>query len=362
MKFRPDQLPFECLSIPDAVVRERATGTDISAFAFINDSEPVRVALTERYGRRGLVLKMVPLHDPKQHPGTAIWGRTALGMSSLVQNLLAIRGLAPRVYGLVRVNGEFAAQVTDYIPEGTTPPRVDEIEAIVRQLGIKSRHKNLDLVKHNWRDGLFVDFSGWYLDRSAIDALVNRVCKLAKKRRSTASSGYQQVSGLDLSGDRPDSRDLPSAVAKLAVGSAVLDIGCNLGHFSRRASEAGALRVVGVEKDAQLARLAMTINALLGYWNVDVVQGKLPQDLGAVPSLDFDLIICLSAIKYIGDLAAPAWLSTLAPNLWLEGHGDVPAEYYWGSLQPAYGIVERLPDAVDLKVRAQFLCTREEPL
>jgi SAM-dependent methyltransferase len=240
------------------------------------------------------------------------------------------------------------------------PPRVDELEAAVHQLGIQSGHKNLDHVgAHNWRAGLFVDFSGWYLDQAAIDALVDSIRELAKVKHGRGAGGYQQVSDLGVPGNRPDNRDLPSAVADLAADSTVLDIGCNLAHFSRMASAAGASRVMGVEKDATVVWLAMTINALLGYWNIDVVQGKLPQDLPALSSLDFDLIICLSAVKYIGDLAAPAWLSTLAPNLWLEGHGDVPAEYYAETLGRAYPQVARLPDATDLKTRAQFLCSTD---
>ena len=360
MKFRPDQLPFERLSIPDDVVRKRAAGTDISSYAFINTSEPVQTVLAQRYGRPNLALKMVPLRkvevDPEQRPGAARWGKTSLGMSSLVQNLFAIRGLAPRVYGLARINDEYAAQVTDYIPEDDTPPRVGEIEAVVRHLGVKSRQKDFDLVAHNWRGGKLVDFSGWYLPQASLDILVDYIHETTAKRRGRSSSGYQQVSDLDLLGDRPDSRDLPSTVAELVVGSTVLDIGCNLGHFSRRASEAGALRVVGVEKDPQMAILATTINALLGYWNVDVVHGKLPQDLGALPPLDFDLIICLSTVKYIGDLAAPVWLASLAPNLWLEGHGGVPATYYKDALTRAYRQVVQLPDATDNMVRSQFLC------
>lgn len=357
MEFNPGRLPFERLSIPDDVVRERAAGTDISSFAFVNVSETVRTILAQRYGRPNLALKLVPLSkvDLEQRPGATGWGKIPLGMTSLVQNLLALHGLAPRIYGLARVNDEYAAQVTDYIPEDDRqPPRVAEVEAVVRELGVKTRHKNFDLGERNWRSGLLVDFSSWYMPDDAIDELVSRTQQEAMKNGGPSAKNYQQVPGLNLPGSRPDSRDLPSAVASLVPGRTVLDIGCNRGNLLRRAADAGALRAVGIEKDRQLVTLAQTINVLLGYWQLDIVQGKLPVD--GLPNLDFDLIICLSAIKYIGDLDALPWLALLAPILWLEGHGGVPADYYKGALARAYHQVVQLPDATDNMVRAQFLC------
>ena len=305
----------------------------------------------------------MPLCEPDLHPAFGFWGKRELGMTSFVQNLLALRGLAPRVYGLARVNGTHAAQVTDYIEETDPLPCMVELIQAFRSLGIRT-HKHWDVLPHkgNWRDGLFVDFSGLYIEDDAIEDIVQALrTRATMKKGLLAGSSYQAVDELEIPGDRPSSRRLPHPLLALPSPLSVLDLGCNLGHFLRRIVDQrpGTTRVVGVEKLEETTQLCRMINVLLGYWNVDVVTAKLPAESDAIPAIGWDLVVCLSTVKYLGDLDAVPWLASLAPALWIEGHGGVDASYYLPALERSYQTVERLPDTTDNKRRVQFFCTNE---
>ena len=352
-EFDPFQLPYRALTVPDDVMLYVES---LSSYAVVNALPPVRELLEETYGRSGLALKHVPMPSSLQHPGLARWGGTTLGMAGLAQNMLALDGLAPRVYGLACVNDKYAAQVVDYVSVGAAPPRFDELVASLHRWGIETRHKNYDYGPQNWRDGLFLDCSGYFLPPDRIARIAEDIRRTAMvKKGLPASSAYQAVPELSIPGDRPASRRLPSAVAKLVEGVAdVLDIGCNLGHFTRLAATGARRRVVGVDKET--ANLCAMINLLLGRWQIDVVDAKLPPDAAALPLQQYDIIFCLSAVKYMGENGIP-WMASVAPALWLEGHGGVPAEHYLPALHRAYRNVQRLADTTDNKIRAQFLCT-----
>lgn len=326
-------------------------------------------ALVQRlYGRTGLALKCIPLNVPDMHPAFANWGGVELGMASFVQNLLALYGLAPRVYGLVRINGTHAAQVTDYIEETDPKARIDELLQAFKCLGIQTcKNYDVEAGKGNWRDGLFVDFSGLSIGDGAVGDILQMLrTKATMKKGRSAGSAYQAVDELEIPGDRPADREFPQWAAPtpatvFPTPTSVLDIGCNIGHFLRLAAQRpGVRRVVGVEKLVETADICRMINVLLGYWNIDVITAKLPDEADALPAIDWDLVVCLSTIKYLGDADAIPWLASLAPALWLEGHGDIGADHYTAALTQSYDHIDRLPDTVDNMRRVQFLCRRRQ--
>lgn len=352
-QFDPFRLPYRALTVPADVMHYVESP---SSYAVVNAHPVVQELLAETYGRSGLALKHVPLAPSEEHPGLARWGGTTLGMAGLVQNALALEGLAPRVYDLACVNDRYAAQITDYVPEGDAEPRIDELMAALHRWGVETMHINYDYGPQNWRNGLFLDCSGYFLPDERIARIAEDVRSTAMLKKGLPSTGaYQAVPELYIPGDRPARRRLPSAVATL-VGQArdVLDIGCNLGHFTRLAATGARRRVVGVDKDT--AKLCRLVNLLLGRWQIDIVDAKLPQAADQLPLQRYDIIFCLSTVKYMGEEGIP-WMASMAPALWLEGHGDIPAEHYQPALEQAYRNVQPLSNTSDNKLRAQFLCT-----
>ncbi len=324
------------------------------SFAMVLHTKLITEMLEAKYGREGLCLKVIP-NNGAEHPSDSLWDGEPLGMTSLIQNFVAMEGLAPRVYDLVMVNGTHAAQVTDWVNKGQEAARQEDLLAAFALLGITSRREQWDIGENrdNWRSGLFVDFSGLRLPDEAMDKIINTLRSQATiKKGQPADGAYQAVPTLAIPGDRPITRVFPVDCENLNV----LDVGCNLGHFSRLAVDHGAVRVVGVDR-GMTAMHANIVNALLGYWTIDVVTATLPAEHEQLPNIEFDLAVCLSVINYMGDDGIP-WLARTAPALWLEGHGDIPAGSYLPALNQSYSEVKRLADTTDNKVRAQFYCTR----
>ncbi len=346
----PRYRPAEELTLGQEVPAPPNTMEHPGSYAVVLHGQEVHELLKAKYGRDGLCLKLVP-NGGAGHPADAQWGGTYLGTASLIQNLIALDGLAPRVYDLVNVNGTHAAQVTDWVKEGRDDPRTDELMSAFERLGVTSpKGWDVGAKRDNWRSGLFVDFSGLYLDEDRVNDLVNRLRQRATmKKGKPAGSSYQEVRDLGIPGDRPAERVFP-----VDPGPTVLDIGCNLGHFSRLAVDQGAVRVVGVDR-GETAELCRLVHVLLGYWTIDVVAASLPAEADQLPALGYELAVCLSTIGYMGDEGIP-WLASIAPALWLEGHGSIPAEHYLPALERAYETVQRLDDTTDNKVRAQFYC------
>ena len=362
-QFNPqlEKLPYRSITLSYDVPAPINTAEHPGSYAVILHDEEVSDILYGMYGRSGLALKCIPMSPRDARPALATWDGVELGMASVVQNLMALEGFSPRVYGLVVVNETHAAQVTDFVAETEPKERSDQLVKRFGQLDVEFRRRGgFDTAanKGNWRDGLFVDYSGLYMKDEAFGDLIAGIRQRAtvKKGRQTLTA-YQEVRELSIRGDRPASRQLPDEVSSLAPRGHVLDLGCNLGHFSRLADRLlGTVRVIGVEKDPEVAQLTRTINVLLGHWNIDVLIVKLPEDANLLPDLNYGLVICLSAIKYMGDVGAVPWLASLSPSLWVEGHGGVGEDHYLSALESCYPSVERLPDTTDNMQRVQYLC------
>jgi len=98
--------------------------------------------LDDFYGRKNLCLKLFKNSGHIWgYPGPL--GQSTIAESTIVQNLVAIRGFAPRVYDLVLVNGK-VGQVTDFL-EGKSkvvPFTDDRFQFIKHEVG--QPHNSID--------------------------------------------------------------------------------------------------------------------------------------------------------------------------------------------------------------------------
>lgn len=113
---------------------------------------------------------------------------------------------------------------------------------------------------------------------------------------------YQQVDGV---GER-DCETRWKLMNPDVRGKKVLDIGCNLGWFVRKAREEGARRAIGWDNDDAVLDAAR----VLGGGDIYRIDADNPDGIGG----DFDIIFCLSVLQHLKD---PDRLMK-----WMTEHGD----------------------------------------
>jgi len=315
---------------------------ELGSYTIMVNTPQTEAILRKHYGRRGLGLKvfkgMTGYRTITKESANHIWGSVTIKTASIIQNLFAREGIAPRVYGLVYVNG-IIAQVTDYIVRTKDPKipehnaRVAKLEQLMAKYKIKSTAKAFDAGMLNWRDGKYVDFS--HLNFVDFEAYKKELDIRARTRRGVLlSKAYQPVPELNIEG----TRDIAARIANLDLNTlpfkdtAVLDIGCNFGAFSRFASNAGATRVMGIDKAGQLS---FEINNVLGYWNMDIVTEDILKYIARKRESNprgfkFDIVFLMAVQNYIGGIEAA--LQAVAPVvkklIIVESHGGETREKY----------------------------------
>jgi hypothetical protein len=329
--------------------------THKSSYCFVAYNPKLERILQEVYGRSGLCLKVFKRPLGKHTPYTFGWGKKPLYEVTKVQNLMARRGIAPRVYDLVKVNGH-AAQVTQFIEPNGQDPTLERLKELIAEYRIKSR-KGWDIGERNWVGDQFVDFSGFYFsDRNwYAKQLTNRA---HTRRDRYIGVAYQAVLDLGIKGTRNNQHRIDVLqLDKIDFkGKTVLDIGCNLGAFSRYAHGRQAKRIVGVDR---IADLTFEINNWLGYFNVDFITARLPGDVAKIKELSgiekFDIVLCLAAIKHISGWGE--WLKNLCDDIYIfEGHGGVKQQYYENMLASQFSSFEYLGKTNDNYSRVAFRC------
>jgi hypothetical protein len=264
------------------------------------------------YARKNLCLKVFPHSD-------TVWGHPrGVGVSpivetTMVQNLMALRGLAPRVYDLVKVNG-LTAQVTYYQtgPQKKCPisdPRfqIDPVET--RTDYNFAAGKLLD-----WQGSVFVDFK----------AYKESVIKKAIAGFTTRGSGGGPYQGNDyLTGFRDTAERLGRYNFSDFKDKTVLDIGCNLGMLGREALKLGAKRVCGVDWP-QVCDIARELAILDGYFNIDFfgadIRDLTVSEITRKTGIEkFDIHLFLAMENWVG---WPAFVKN-CNRLYYEGHGAV---------------------------------------
>lgn len=327
---------------------------------YILYSSALERILYDRFGRHHLCLKVFK-HDATDitsftwHPKR----RKLLTDCTRVQNLFALRGLAPRVYDIVLVNDRNWAQVTDYV--GDAEPIAPSLrEADVRREFFVSA--NIDGNEGNWVNGYMVDFGGyWWRDRGRqlyIDSMKERINKYASWGSNPLP--YQSAFGL------PSQRDMEHRVRMMKLdeidftGKTVLDFGCSLGLFCQDALKRGAKRAVGVERRVQATDIAYEVANWHGYWNVDFLCLRLPGDRGRIERMTglapFDIVLALSVDRQIGyDL----WMAEMCDDVfYLEGHVPDREHTYRERLEADFSEVEYLGMTRDHGPRPLFRCRK----
>jgi len=316
--------------------RKKISNTEFGSYAIMVDTPETAKTLSAHYGRRGLALKVfsgmashLQILDSNPNPS---YGLVSVHNATVIQNLFAREGMAPRVYGLASVNG-LVAQVTEYIsktpnmyPEVLTP-KLEETYRILDKYNLKMLSTNLDGGPANWRNGKYIDFS--HFEFRDYEAYLKQLDIRARTRRGVVlNKAYQPVPELGIIG----SRDVEARIANMNLkavhfaGADVLDVGCSFGTFSRYATDAGARRVIGIDKNGQLA---FEINNVLGYWNMDIVTADIREYIPK-KKFRFNIVFLMAVQNYIGGIEAA--LTTVAPvtkNLLIvESHGGESEEMY----------------------------------
>jgi len=268
--------------------------------------------LNELYGRENLCLKVFK-------NSKTIWGykgplgQSTIAESTIVQNLVAIDGFAPRVYDLVLIDDK-VAQVTDFVKgkPGAVPFSDNRFEFVDHEIN----------KPHNFFGGKLVDFQGAvFKDFSATKRdLVNKAHSLTSFPRSERQL-YQSTNYC------PGKRNTKGRLGRYKLpsfkGKTVFDIGCNFGMMMRAASDRGALRVFGIDWP-NMVEISRQLAILDGYFNLDFVGGDLKkltgEEVQKLTGIDkFDIHFFFAMEMWIG---WPGWVKN-CDTLYYEGHGLV---------------------------------------
>ena len=333
--------------------------SEIGSYSLMAFTPGISKQLEKLYCRKNLGLKVFKNPATAKNPR---WGNgVGLHRATVIQNLCAREGLAPRVYDWVSVNDRLA-QVTEYIPKDPKPQdqraRYRKLVEFMKKYDLISVAvgNSLDAGVRNWRGSKFVDFS--HLQFADYDAYIKSLDTRARMRRGKLlSKAYQPVPELGIRG----SRDVPARMKNLQLdkieweGKTVLDIGCNFGAFSRYATDAGAIRVAGVDKKGQLT---FEINNVLRYWNMDLIAGRLP---GKIKLPKADIVFMMAFHNYVGGLeAALSFVAPVACNLLIiESHGGEDKVECESVLNKFFQRVHYLGFVKDPMVRHQWHCWKK---
>ena len=357
-------LVYPHLTVPGRMLdRTKLSRFEYGSYTIVLYNSEIDSILAAAYGRRGLCVKVLKGKVPQRivrvdQEEPYRYGKTELFEATVIQNLAARRGMAPRVYGWASVNN-LIAQVIEYIPNVKDPPAAErearcvKLQSLLDELGLISVAKTEDIGVLNWRDGKYVDFS--HLNFKDYPGYIASLDIRARTRRGEVlPKAYQGVPLLGIVG----TRDIPARIENLRLhdidwkGKNVIDIGCNFGAFCRYATDAGAKRVVGIDKAGELA---FEINNALGYWNMDIVTRTFPHQK-RLPKVD--IVFMMAFHNYVGGLeAALSWSAPVANNLMIvESHGGEDQAYCEAILRKYFKRIDYLGYVQDPQVRHQWHC------
>lgn len=349
-------------------------------FSFIARSDAIESALEEQFGRNGLCLKVLKGSDG---PGPYTWDGTPIEECVFVQNLFAQRGVAPRVFGLVKVQSkkdQWLAMVTSFLKGASTREpssgmRQEErkkLESIRRAIGgIKLKW---DHNPDNWRNEqlngestggrMFTDFGG-----SSVESREEFLLKLESDADKNADWGsksyaYQSPPPLRIESQRDaEKRADRMELGRLDLnGADVLDIGCSLGAMLQETCQLGARRAVGIDIE-KVVRTGFACAMWEGWLNVDMIPMRLAKGRsyveeirGAAGLKRFDLLLALSIDHQIG---YRSWMTELVKDdgmAFVEGHVGQGKRDFDDRLERDWIDVEWLGKTYDAGPRPLFRC------
>lgn len=341
----------------------------LGRYSYIVYNDSIEKFLAERFGRDGLCLKIFrgKLALDEANPlRTFRWARVHLPDATRIQNLIALEGRAPRVLAIVLVNSKWIAQVVEFVAAQHHNSRQEIIESLQPEMEILLEKYGIrqimgsgtgDFGTLNFRAGKCLDFGNYrFRDREKYKlSLIERICG----EGATKCMQYQGIPELGIGGWRGTKRRIQQMeLDKIDFkGKTVLDLCCNVGAFSREAFDRGAKRVVGVDRGR--AKVAAEISNWLGYWNLDFLKLKLPQQVQEIKALSslssFDIVFAFSTAGHVRGYAK--WIADFTDEvLLLEGHQKDTKETYWDQLKKDFGQVTYLGKTTDQGPRPIFRC------
>lgn len=251
-----------------------------------------------------------------KNPENFIWGDDKIGLSlfdaSRIQNYMAIEGLAPRVYTMLRVSlcdKIYAAQLCEDVGHGTTPIEESmELYDKVIKLGNKYGFEvtKRDVSHMDVINGKLVDFNTFKLT----DDHKEKIRDLVYEHGKWGKNHYQAVPDLGIK----SLRDTESRIKWMDLNKidfhnrSVIDIGCSSGVFLNYATEKGALKCTGYD-DENNCKASAILSYYLGHFNNDYI----PIDLSSeTPNRSASIVLFLSMMYHIG---IPDWLYNMSKEL-----------------------------------------------
>ena len=274
----------------------------------------VKIYLSDKleriYNRKNLCLKVF-INSKSVWGSTSKEGAGPIYESTLVQNLMAIRGLAPRVYDLVSIRGK-TVQVTDYLQGDKKAVSISDDRFEFNEEEIKKHY--------NFVGGKLVDFQA-----SKFKDIKQYKISVLKRALGVTQWPQGQV-GLYQSADYFEGKRNTEERIKLYnfqdfENKRVLDIGCNLGMFCRHAVKLGAKRVIGLDFP-EVVEITKELAILDGYFNIDFyglnLKGCSWNEITSLTKLKkFDIFLFLAMEMWVG---RPEWINK-CKTLYFEGHG-----------------------------------------
>lgn len=270
----------------------------------------------------------------------------------VISNVLSLKGVAPRVYDVVRLRSgaatAYAMVVRHVAGDVVRGPDAEVFMERFRRalddegisiLGLEKNRPHADFTPPDYRNNIVADATGTYyvdIQNFGIFDPAAREQRLLESigEKTHFGSGrtfrggryaYQSVPGLSSTGKRDMQYRIAQIRALLAEHGVtvrdgrVLDVGCNLGVLLMSALDQGARWGVGLDTP-EVAPVTQRFLFERGFSRCDVLGCDLrsPATLERLPLRAFDLVLYMSIENHIG---FPAWLDALQLDAFLyEGH------------------------------------------
>lgn len=297
------------------------------------------------------------------------WQGTSFGEALIIKNIAWINGFAPRARGMITLgegNHEFTAFILEFVKNNQT---LEEKRALIKTRSVlfkqmladnfitsyQNEHGEIVYNASNWRDGLYLDFGGFQIDKEKYkEKLVKEIIEVTHfgKAYLGGKASYQSVPEWKLDGKRKtDYRIEQLGLEKQEFkGKSVLDIGCNLGMLLHYAKKRGAKELFGYDfpNVIKVAKEFANINLLfdLDFFGQDLTANP--------PDAKADIVFYLAMSEYLG---FPNWLREVTKEtLYYEGHANEDKNETEGKLRKLFADVSFLGYTEDRSIRPLFVC------